>query len=92
MTTKKLYKSKEDKVVAGVLGGLGEYFDIDPTILRLGYIILAVVTALIPAIIGYIIAALIVPNDPKHIHHHKPHSEHEHSESKVHETEYKEEK
>jgi len=73
--TKRLYKSKEDKVVAGVIGGLGDYFDIDPTILRLAYIILAVVTALIPAVIGYIIAALIVPNKPDHKVHEVHHTE-----------------
>ncbi|MES3004517.1 MAG: PspC domain-containing protein [Patescibacteria group bacterium] len=73
--TKKLYKSKEDKVVAGVIGGLGEYFDIDSTILRLGYIILAVVTAIVPAAIGYIIAILIVPNKPDTKVHEVPHTE-----------------
>ncbi len=65
---KRLYKSKDDKIFAGVLGGIGEYFDIDPTILRLLYILIAVMTALFPAIIGYIIAALVVPNRPE-VHH-----------------------
>ena len=36
---KKLYKSNTDKVFAGILGGIGEYFDIDPTILRLAYVL-----------------------------------------------------
>lgn len=65
---KRLYKSKDDKIFAGVLGGIGEYFDIDPTILRLLYILIAVMTALFPAIIGYIIAALVVPQRPE-VHH-----------------------
>jgi len=69
---KKLYKSNTDKVFAGVIGGIGEYFDIDPTILRLAYILLAVLTALVPAIIGYIIASLVVPKGP---HHHTYHTE-----------------
>jgi phage shock protein C len=73
--TKRLYKSKEDRVIFGVIGGLGEYFDVDPTILRLGYIILAVVTTLLPAVLGYIIAALIVPNKPEHKIHNVPHEE-----------------
>lgn len=60
---KKLYKS-EDKIFTGVIGGIGEYFDTDPTILRLAYILLAVLTALVPAIIGYIIASLVVPKKP----------------------------
>ncbi len=61
---KKLYKSDTDKVFAGVIGGIGEYFDLDPTILRLAYILLAVMTAVVPAIIGYIIAVLVVPKKP----------------------------
>lgn len=59
---KKLYKSKEDKIFAGVLGGLGEYFEVDPTILRLLFILIAIMTAIVPAIIGYVIAAIVVPN------------------------------
>jgi len=66
--TKKLYKSDTNKVFAGVIGGIGEYFDIDPTILRLLYILVAFATHLLPATLAYLIAALIVPNHP-HIHH-----------------------
>lgn len=74
MMKKRLYKSKDDKIFAGVLGGIGEYFDVDPTILRLLYILIAVMTALFPAIIGYVIAALVVPNRPEvhHAHHTEP--------------------
>jgi len=68
MTKKRLYKSDEDKIFAGVIGGLADYFDMDPTILRLLYILIAVLTGLVPAILGYIVAALIVPHKPK-IHH-----------------------
>jgi phage shock protein C len=78
---KRLYKS-EDKVFAGVIGGIAEYFDMDPTILRLLYILVAVVTGLVPAVIGYIIAALIVPNKPPivHMEHTEPKSEFENKE------------
>lgn len=58
---KRLYKSDTNKVLTGVLGGVGEYYDIDPTILRLGYIIFTVLTGLFPAVIAYIIASIIVP-------------------------------
>src|SRR5690349_17636959 len=64
---KRLYRSEHDKVFAGVLGGLGEYLDIDPTILRLVYILIAILTGLIPAVIGYIIAYLIVPPKPRYL-------------------------
>jgi phage shock protein C len=62
---KRLYRSNTDKVFAGILGGLGEYLDIDPTILRLIYILIAILTGLVPAIIGYVIAYLIVPPKPR---------------------------
>ncbi len=61
---KKLYKSSTNKVFAGVLGGVGEYFDIDPTLIRLAYLLLAVITAIVPAFICYIVAAIVVPNKP----------------------------
>lgn len=75
MTTKKLYKSDSNKVLFGVIGGVGEYFDIDPTILRLGYIVIAFMSGFFPALIGYFIAAIIVPKKVHHVHH-------EHSEKK----------
>lgn len=75
MTTKKLYRSDTNKVLCGVIGGVGEYFDIDPTILRLGYIVIAFMSGFFPAVIGYFIAVLIVPK------HYEP-KIHEHSEKK----------
>jgi len=61
---KKLYRSRENKVFAGVMGGLGEYFDVDPVIFRLGYLFIVILSAVIPGIIIYIIAALLVPEAP----------------------------
>jgi phage shock protein C len=58
---KKLYKSTENKVICGVLGGLGEYFGIDPTLVRVGYVFLAIFSAGFPGLLLYIIMALIVP-------------------------------
>lgn len=58
---KKLYKSDTNKIISGVLGGTGEYFEVDPTLLRLAYVLIAILTAFVPAIIGYLIAAIIVP-------------------------------
>ena len=56
---KKLYRSTNDKVIAGVCGGLGEYFDIDSTIIRIVFILLAVSGG--SGIIIYLVMALIVP-------------------------------
>lgn len=56
---KKLYRSKEGRKIAGVCAGLGEYFDIDPTIIRL--IWLAMLFAVGSGVLAYIIAWIIVP-------------------------------
>lgn len=62
---KKLYRNNKNKMLAGVFGGLGEYFDIDPTVLRLLGLLLIFITGLAPGIIFYFIAVLIVPKNPK---------------------------
>lgn len=62
--TKRLYKSTTDKVIAGVCGGIGEYFDTDPVVVRLGYLLLTVFTGVVPGVVGYIIAIVIIPDAP----------------------------
>lgn len=59
---KKLYKSKDSRVASGVLGGLGEWMEVNPNILRTGYIVLAIITSIIPAAIIYIAAHLSIPH------------------------------
>lgn len=61
---KKLYRSRENRVFAGIMGGLGEFFGIDPVLLRLGYLILTVFTGFVPGIVGYILAIFIIPEAP----------------------------
>ena len=58
---KKLHTSKTDRKIAGICGGVSEAFDIDSTIVRLVFIFIALVTALIPSIFFYILAWLIIP-------------------------------
>lgn len=53
-----------DKMISGVCGGLAEYFDVDPTIIRLLAVLLTFVTGIFPCIIAYIIAMIIVPVKP----------------------------
>lgn len=50
--------------MAGVLGGLGEYFELDPTLIRLAYVIFTLTTGFLPGIIGYLLAILIIPKEP----------------------------
>ncbi len=59
---KKLYRSKTNKKIFGVCGGLAEYFDIDATIIRL-VLVLAVLFAGV-GVLAYLIAALVIPNQP----------------------------
>lgn len=61
----KLYLSDTDKKIAGVCGGIGERFEVDSTLVRLGVIFLAFITALFPVLATYIIAAFIIPRRPK---------------------------
>ena len=62
---KRLYRSDTNKVVAGIIGGFGEYLDIDPVLLRVLYVALTVFGAVVPGIIVYIIALFIVPRRPR---------------------------
>lgn len=66
---KKLYLSTTNKKLVGVCGGLGEYFDLDPTMVRLAWVILTVITGVAPGIIAYLIAAVVIPK--KSISHQK---------------------
>jgi phage shock protein C len=59
---KRLYKSRKNKVFAGVCGGIAEYFDIDPVLVRLIFILFLFIGG--SAIIAYIIGAIIMPNPP----------------------------
>jgi phage shock protein C len=61
---KRLYLSGKDKKIFGVCGGIAEYFDVDPTLVRLSWVVLSILTGFIPGIIAYIIAGLIIPQKP----------------------------
>jgi len=60
----KLYLSKKDKKIAGVCGGIGETYNIDPTLIRLAFVLAALATAVIPVLVTYIVAWIIVPKKP----------------------------
>ena len=58
---KKLYRSGKNKIFGGVIGGLGEYFEVDPVLLRLLWLVILIATGVVPGIIVYIIALFVVP-------------------------------
>ena len=57
----RLYKSSTDKKVCGVCGGIANYFDVDPTVIRLIWVIFTLVGG--SGLIAYIIAAIIMPDE-----------------------------
>ncbi len=61
---KKLYKSNTNKKIDGVCGGIAEYFDIDPTIVRLAFVLFACMGG---GILAYIICMIIIPPAPDRI-------------------------
>ena len=58
---KKFYRSPDDKVIAGVCGGLAEYFSMDPVLVRIGFVIFVLFG---PGLFAYLILALLVPERP----------------------------
>jgi len=58
---KRLYKSNDNKILCGVLGGIGEYFDLDPTLIRIAYVLLSLCTTGFPGLLGYILMAIVMP-------------------------------
>jgi len=63
MEGKKLYRSNTDKMIAGVCGGLGHYFGVDPTLVRLIFALL-VFFGVGSGLVLYIILAIVMPLEP----------------------------
>ena len=61
---KKLYISEKDKKIAGICGGIGESYDIDPTLVRLALVFLCLATAILPVGLTYLVAWAIIPEKP----------------------------
>lgn len=57
---KRLYKSRNDRMIAGVCGGIGEYFDIDPTLIRILWVTLLFMAG--GGLVAYLIAWIVIPN------------------------------
>lgn len=59
---KRLYKSNKNKMIDGVCGGVAEYFNLDPTLVRLGWVVFCALGGC--GILAYIIAAIIIQRNP----------------------------
>ena len=58
---KKLYRSTTDRWIAGICGGIGEYFEIDPNIIRVIWAVITAITGFLPGIVAYILVWIILP-------------------------------
>jgi phage shock protein C len=58
----KLFRSKSDAKVAGICGGIGEMLNVDPTLVRLIAVLLALLTVIMPFVIVYIVGWIIIPD------------------------------
>ncbi len=58
---KRLKRSNKDTMIAGVCGGLAEYFEMDPTVVRIAYVLLSVLSVAFPGIVVYIVLWIIMP-------------------------------
>lgn len=59
---KRLYRSRKDRMIGGVCGGLGAYLDIDPTVIRLLFVLLAFAGG--PGLLAYLVMLILVPEEP----------------------------
>ena len=59
---KRLYRSRKDKMLAGICGGLAEYFAVDPSLVRIACVLLCLSAG--KGLLVYILAAIIIPEDP----------------------------
>lgn len=64
MEEKKKLTRSNNKMIAGVCGGLADYLDVDPTLVRIGYVLFAILSVAFPGILAYIIFMFIMPSAP----------------------------
>ena len=66
MNGKKLSRSDENKMLAGVCGGIAEYFGVDPTLIRLAWVVFSLLGG--SGLLAYILAAIIIPRDDSNLY------------------------
>ena len=65
ISTAPLRRSRDERMIAGVVGGLAAYWDKDPTLLRVLYVLLSMLSAAFPGVLVYIILWVIIPEEPR---------------------------
>ena len=61
----RLYRSTKDRMLGGVCGGIAEKFNWDPSLVRLGLVFLCLITGVIPLVLTYFVAWVIIPEKPQ---------------------------
>ena len=56
-----LMRSRRNKMIAGVCGGMAEYFQLDPTVVRVAYVLISIISVAFPGILAYIILMFVMP-------------------------------
>jgi phage shock protein C len=64
MNESRLRRSRRNRMVGGVIGGVAEYFDRDPTLLRVLYVLISIVSAAFPGIFVYLVLWVLIPEQP----------------------------
>lgn len=62
--TKRLTRSKNQRALFGLMGGIGEYFDTDPVLIRLLFLFVTIFTGVLPGIFAYLVGVILVPEAP----------------------------
>jgi phage shock protein C len=63
-TEQRLCRSRDDSIVLGVCGGIGRYVGIDPVAVRVVWIVVTFLTAIVPMVLAYLAAAVVMPGEP----------------------------
>jgi phage shock protein PspC (stress-responsive transcriptional regulator) len=61
---KRLYRSRTNKMIAGVCAGVGEYANIDPTVVRLLFVLITIFSTVLPGLLAYLLMVIIIPEEP----------------------------
>ena len=62
---KRMYRSRSDRKLVGVLGGVADYTGLDPSLVRIVYLIITILTGFVPGVFLYLVMALVVPMEPE---------------------------
>ena len=63
----KFYRSRTDQKIAGICGGLGEIYHFDANLIRLGLVFIGLITQIVPAVVTYLVAWIILPEGPPEV-------------------------